>query len=78
MSLDRYDEDDDVEERHERRITRCKSTGCRAQIIWLKTADGKNMPVDADSVEPKDDVYEHGRHISHWGTCKSAEQFRRK
>jgi trigger factor len=37
--------DDDTNEQHERRITRCRS--CHARIIWFKTDAGKNMPVDA-------------------------------
>jgi hypothetical protein len=67
----------DTTEEHERRITRCKSTGCNAKIIWLETESGRNIPVDADTVEPEDELYEHDRHASHWGTCKSAQQFRR-
>lgn len=70
-------EEPDTNEAHERRITRCKSTGCNARIIWLKTESGKNMPVDADSVEAEDEIYEHGRHISHWGTCKAPQPFRK-
>lgn len=66
---------EDTTEAHERRITRCKT--CRARIIWFRTASGKNMPVDADSVKPEDDEYEHGRHISHFATCGQAAQHRR-
>ena len=62
-------------ESHERRITRCKS--CRAQIIWFRTASGKSMPVNADTVEPEDDEYEHGRHISHFSTCPDQARWRR-
>lgn len=68
--------DDDTTEAHERRITRCNS--CRARIVWLKTAAGKNMPVDADSVEPEDDEFDLSRHVSHFSTCQNADQHRRK
>jgi len=78
MSFDRYDQGDELQEFHERRITRCKSTGCRAQIIWFKTAAGKNMPVDADSVKPEDAEYDPERHVSHWATCPASAQFRGK
>ncbi|MBX6381466.1 MAG: hypothetical protein IRZ07_00625 [Microbispora sp.] len=61
---------------HERRITRCRT--CQARIVWLKTAAGKNMPVDADSVEPGDETFEYGRHVSHFSTCKQADQHRRR
>jgi hypothetical protein len=66
---------DETNETHERRITRCRS--CRAQIIWLPTAKGKNMPCDAHSVQPDDDEFEQGRHVPHWSTCPNADQHRR-
>jgi len=67
--------DDDTTEAHERRITRCRS--CRARIIWLKTTAGKNMPVDADTVEPDDEEFDHERHVSHFATCPNSAQHRR-
>lgn len=67
--------DEDTTEAHERRITRCRA--CRKQIIFLKTASGKAMPVDADTVEPEDGEFEHGRHESHFATCPQAGSFRR-
>jgi hypothetical protein len=77
MTFDRYDAEDEINEAHERRIVRCRS--CRAKIIWFKTASGKNMPVDSDTVEPKDDVNELDtkRHTVHWATCPNADQHRR-
>lgn len=71
MSFD----DDETTEAHERRITRCKS--CRARIIWLKTEAGKNMPTDADSVEPGDETFDSDRHVSHFATCPNSVQHRR-
>ena len=69
-------EDTDTTEEHERRIVRCSS--CRAQIIWLKTAKGKNMPVDADTVKPEDTVFDaESDHISHFATCPNANQHRK-
>lgn len=41
--------------------SRCK--GCRALIYWIKTAAGKNMPVDKDGT-------------SHFATCPVANNFR--
>lgn len=67
--------DDDTTEAHEKRIVRCKS--CRARIIFLPTTAGKNMPVDADTVEPDDDEYEAPRHISHFSTCIDADKHRK-
>jgi len=69
--------DDDTTEAHERRITRCRHQQCRARIIWFKTERGKNMPVDADSVEAEDSELDLSRHISHFATCPAANQFRR-
>lgn len=66
---------EDTSEQHERRIMRCRS--CRAQIIWFRTAGGKNMPVDADTVEPDDDELDLSRHVSHFSTCPQASQHRR-
>lgn len=60
---------------HERRISRCRT--CRARIVWLKTSAGKNMPCDADTVEPHDELFEYGRHVSHFTTCAQADQHRR-
>lgn len=71
MSFD----DHETTEAHERRITRCRS--CHAQIIWFKTPAGKNMPIDADSVEPHDDELDLAKHVSHFRTCPNADQHRR-
>lgn len=72
MSFD----DDDTTEAHERRIVRCAA--CQARIIFLLTSSGKKMPVDADTVDEEDEVYEHGKHVNHWGTCPNADQFRKR
>jgi hypothetical protein len=50
---------------------------CGADIVFLRTASGKTMPVNAESVEPDDVDYEHGRHVTHWSTCTNPERFRR-
>lgn len=66
---------DETNEAHEYRITRCRS--CRSMIIWFRTASGKNMPVDADTVRPDDDALDLSRHVSHFATCPQANQHRR-
>jgi hypothetical protein len=68
-------DDTDTNLAHERRITRCKT--CRARIVWLKTTSGANMPVDADTMEAHDEIFEYGRHVSHFSTCEQADQHRR-
>jgi hypothetical protein len=64
---------------------KCRS--CGAYIVWLKTKAGKNMPVDADSLDDVDLEAEAGEmplfdpsagHISHFATCPNADQHRRK
>jgi hypothetical protein len=65
----------DTDEAHERRIVRCRT--CHARIIWFKTEAGKNMPVDADTVEADDEELDLTRHVSHFATCKDAAQHRR-
>ena len=67
--------DEGTTEAHERRIVRCKS--CRARIIWFKTVAGRNMPVDADTVEPADETYDPTRHVSHFATCPNANKHRK-
>jgi hypothetical protein len=44
-------------------VAACKS--CGAGIHWIKTAKGKNMPVDPDGT-------------SHFATCPNADQHRKK
>lgn len=71
-------DEDRTELNHELRITRCRY--CHAQIIWFKTEDGKNVPIDADTVEPEDDTDEGldlERHVSHFSTCPQSNQFRK-
>lgn len=76
MSFEDAADDEKELEAHERRITRCKS--CNARIIFLPTANGKQCPTDADTVEPADQAFVWGRHVSHFSTCPSANQYRRK
>ena len=59
-------------------LTKCRS--CQAGIVWVKTASGKNMPVDADSwVQGQPHLFnpELG-HISHFATCPNADDHRKR
>jgi hypothetical protein len=67
--------DEDTTEQHERRITRCRS--CNAKVIWFETPKGKNMPVDADTVEAGDEALDLSRHVSHFRTCPNADKHRK-
>jgi hypothetical protein len=77
MTFDSYEGDTAQLEAHERRIKRC--TSCQAKIIWFKTAAGNNMPVDADTVEPGDNVEELdlSRHKSHFASCPNSAKHRK-
>jgi hypothetical protein len=75
MGFEDAAEDQDQLEAHERRVTRCRT--CAAKIIFLETAAGKRMPVDADTVEPGDELFDASRHTSHFAVCPGAAQHRR-
>jgi hypothetical protein len=70
-----FEDIDDTDERHERRIVRCRT--CNAKIIFLETASGKRMPVDSDTVEPDDETFDGSRHASHFAVCPAANQHRK-
>ena len=61
-------------------MSKCK--GCNAEIVWMKTKAGKNIPVDADCVE-QDDTGKYPMEFDtetmtcHFETCKEAAQFRK-
>lgn len=57
----------------------CKAASCRKPIYWIKTAAGKDMPIDADvpnGKAPTKTLPGHG--VPHWGTCPEAAAFKRE
>lgn len=71
MSFDCIEGNDErAELAHERRIKRCVFPRCNAKIIWFRTSSGKNIAVDADTVEVTDQVYEYVRHVVHFDVCE--------
>lgn len=60
------------------RYPRRNCTACGKPIIWMMTRDGRKMPVNAETVQPTDTVFERGRHTSHFDTCPHSEQFGRR
>lgn len=57
-------------------ITKCRT--CRADIKWLRTAAGKSMPVNADTVKEGATEFDRAAgHISHFSTCAQADEHRR-
>jgi chorismate-pyruvate lyase len=77
MGFDEQEKHDDTTEAHELRIKRCRSSKCNARIVYLKTAAGKSIPVDADTVAPDDEMYDSSKHTSHFATCVDAKDFRK-
>ena len=58
-------------------ISRCRS--CGAEIVWMKTDLGKNIPVDADDVvDPEATVFDPDTMTSHFATCPDANKWRKK
>jgi len=53
----------------------CRS--CGREIVWMKTKNGKNIPVNAETWEPGDELFEPGRHVAHFADCPNADQHRR-
>jgi len=68
----------------------CRS--CGAVIVWMKTANGKNIPINADSVDEADlewfpasttqresqPAFKYGEHSVHFETCPNADDHRRR
>jgi hypothetical protein len=55
-------------------ISKCKK--CNADIKWLKTANDKWMPVDYGTWTGET-IYDRDIHMTHYATCKYADQFRK-
>ncbi len=68
------------------RTDRCRS--CGAEIVWMKTKSGKNIPVDAETVdlelnelpifEPKRSLPWTVGHRAHFASCAQADTWRKK
>jgi len=61
---------------------KCKA--CHEFIYWVKTTNGKNMPVNIKKEvlmvhDPEQDVYKmvYG-YAPHWGTCPAADKFKKR
>lgn len=58
-------------------MAKCKS--CGADIVWIETVKGKNMPCNSEKTTI---VTEDGKtitgHIPHWATCPNAGTHRKR
>lgn len=60
---------------NQKQITKCR--GCGADIVWLKTSSGKNIPVNyKKDVDFK--IFDPKNHEAHFSTCPQAKEFRRE
>jgi len=58
-------------------VGKCRS--CAAAIVWMPTAKGKTMPVDAETVNRGDEMYDASKgHVSHFATCPNAKEHRKQ
>lgn len=56
-------------------IQKCRS--CQADIVFLPTKNGKSMPVNAETVETDDAVFNAAKHVSHFATCTDPNKHRK-
>lgn len=54
-----------------------KCSKCDKEIVFLKTAKGKSMPTDAETVKPGETMFDSDLHTSHFATCPAAASFRK-
>jgi len=56
--------------------TLCKF--CGQPIKWIKTKNGKNMPLDPIGIDEGDILYDRNKHSSHWDTCPKRDNARQQ
>lgn len=57
-------------------IVSCKS--CGKEIVWLKTNSGKAIPVNAETIQDKETMYNYKiGHISHFSNCPDSKAWRK-
>jgi hypothetical protein len=56
----------------------CRATVCRKPIYFIKTAKGKDMPIDCDVPGGKPPTgMLPGQGVPHWGTCPESKSFKK-
>ena len=55
-------------------MPKCRS--CNAEIVWLKSKKGKNIPVDAETYHGETE-FDSKKHRAHFATCSDAEKYRK-
>ena len=54
-----------------------KCRKCKAAIVFVRTAKGKQMPVNAETWTQGEVLYNPEKHVSHFATCPAAAHFRK-
>lgn len=54
----------------------CRS--CGKEIVFLRTEKDRRIPVNAETVEKGEYVFNKEKHISHFADCPEASKFRNK
>lgn len=58
-------------------VSNCKA--CGAPIVWMKTRNNKNIPVDRHTVRDLEaEVFDPATMIAHFASCPKAADFRKK
>jgi hypothetical protein len=57
-------------------VYQCRS--CKAQIVWLPTKAGKNIPVNLTNYSPEDKEFKPNWHVAHFATCPHAKAWRKR
>ncbi|MEM7278742.1 MAG: hypothetical protein AAF385_11515 [Pseudomonadota bacterium] len=78
MAVDRcvaYFEERMIGEHVIARCTKKDAAGnhCAADIVWLKTWNGKSIPLQADTVSAEDELYDSKKHTTHFNLCEGAK-----
>jgi len=51
---------------------------CKKPIVFLPTIHQKQIPVDWESYQPGDTIFDPNKHTTHFITCPFAKSFRKK
>lgn len=51
---------------------------CGKSVIWLRTATGRTMPFNSETVDEEDAHYIQGKHILHKTICSNIENYQKQ
>ena len=55
-----------------------KCTSCGKEIKFLRTKNGKTIPINMETIQGNETIYDHTiGHISHFSDCRDANKFRK-